>query len=139
MSYSFQNVKPRMIYTFFASRDEISIMPFIKIYPIYYQAVHFFNLFWGFLTTSHYKCSSGLTSNSDIEHFYLLNKKRVSTMLSWTSWRLSPCSWFKLSSKIYLLAVPRRYFFCVFFFCRVFVMLSSVCLLMPCSHLLGKG
>ena len=138
MSYSFQNVKPRMIYTFFASRDEISIMPFIKIYPIYYQAVHFFNLFWGFLTTSHYKCSSGLTSNSDIEHFYFKIKRGF-----------RPC-YHGLHGgcrRVAGLSSPVKYIYWpfqggtsfVFFFCHVFVMLSSVCLLMPCSHLLGKG
>ena len=45
------------------------------------------------------------------------------------------------SSKIYLLTVSRRRFFCISFkqfmsgFCFAFV---CVCLLMPCGHLLGK-
>ena len=45
-------------------------------------------------------------------------------------------------SKIFLLTVPRRHFFCGSFtlfvscFCYAFV---RVCLLMPCGHLLGKG
>ena len=48
----------------------------------------------------------------------------------------------KPSSKIFLVTVPRRYFFCGSFIC----VLSSacyafvrVCLFVPCGHLLGKG
>ena len=40
--------------------------------------------------------------------------------------RFAPWNWFKPSSKIFLLTVPRRYFFCgsfVFFVCPVFLML----------------
>ena len=44
-------------------------------------------------------------------------------MFSWTSWRLAPLNWFKPSSKIFLLAVPRRYFFCGSFV----LFLSCVC------------
>ena len=49
---------------------------------------------------------------------------------------------FKHSSKIFLLAAPRRCFFCGSFmlflscFCYTFV---RVGLLMPCGHMLGKG
>ena len=49
---------------------------------------------------------------------------------------------FKPSSKIFLLTVPRRCFFCgsfmlfLSYFCYAFL---CVCLLMPCGHLLGKG
>ena len=54
----------------------------------------------------------------------------------------APLNRFKPSSKIFLLAVPRRCFFCGFFmiisalFCYAF---THVCLLMLCGHLLGKG
>ena len=51
----------------------------------------------------------------------------------------APWNWFKPSSKIFLLAVRRRCFFCVsfvlFLFCLAFV---RICLLMACGHLL-KG
>ena len=55
---------------------------------------------------------------------------------------LVPWGRFKPSSKIFLLTVPRRYFFCGSFMlflscvCYAFV---RVCLLMPCGHLFGKG
>ena len=54
----------------------------------------------------------------------------------------STSGWFKHSSKIFLLTVPRRYFFCESFMsflscvCYDYV---CVCLLMPCGHLLGRG
>ena len=61
-------------------------------------------------------------------------------MFSRTSWRLAPCSWFKPSSKIYLLAVPRRFFFCVssvlWFF--AFASLFIDALWSPAGNL-GKG
>ena len=49
---------------------------------------------------------------------------------------------FEPSSKIFLLTIPRRCFFCGLF--MLFYVLFSyafmnVCLLMPCGHLLGKG
>ena len=53
-----------------------------------------------------------------------------------------PWNQLKPSSKIFLLMVPRRCFFCgsimlyMSCFCYAFVF---VCLLMPCGHLLGKG
>ena len=53
----------------------------------------------------------------------------------------APWNWFKPSSKLFLLTVPRP-FFCgshmlfLSCFCYAFV---RVCLLMPCGHLLGKG
>ena len=52
----------------------------------------------------------------------------------------TPWNWFKPSSKIFLLTFPRRCFFVdhLCYFCLVFVMLSCVCLLMSCGHLLGK-
>ena len=55
---------------------------------------------------------------------------------------LAPWKWLKPSSKIFLLTVSMRYFFCASFMlflscvCYAFV---CVCLLMPCGHLLGKG
>ena len=55
---------------------------------------------------------------------------------------LVPWGRFKPSSRIFLLTVPRRYFFCGSFMlflscvCNTFV---RVCLLMPCGHLLGEG
>ena len=52
------------------------------------------------------------------------------------------CNRFKPSSKIFLLTVPRRYFFCgsfmIFLSCVCYVFVR-VCLLLPCGHLLGKG
>ena len=45
------------------------------------------------------------------------------------------------SSKINLLTVPRRYFFCgsfMFFLSCVCFVFVCVCLLVPCGHLLGK-
>ena len=54
----------------------------------------------------------------------------------------APWNGCKPSSKIFLLAVPRRYFFCGSFmlflscFCYAFVRVN---LSMPCGHLLGKG
>ena len=44
-------------------------------------------------------------------------------MFTWTSWRFAPRHWFKPSSKIFLLAVSRRYFFCGSFV----LFLSCVC------------
>ena len=50
-------------------------------------------------------------------------------------------NWFKPSSKIFLLTVPRGCFFCGSFmiylscFCNAYM---HVCLLLPCGHLLGK-
>ena len=54
----------------------------------------------------------------------------------------TPFNWFKSSSKIFLLIVPRRCFFGGLFtlflscFCYAFV---GICLLMLCGHLFGKG
>ena len=49
---------------------------------------------------------------------------------------------FKPSSKIFLLTVPRRCFFCgsfmLFLSCFCFACVH-VCSMMPCGHLLGKG
>ena len=67
--------------------------------------------------------------------------------VSWSTSELrasvgAPWTGFKPSSKIFLLTVPRRCFFCgsfmlvLSYFCYTFV---RVCLLMPCGHLLGKG
>ena len=58
-------------------------------------------------------------------------------MFSWTSWRLAPWNWFKPFDKIYLLAVSRRYFFCVFLscVCYAFARLFIDALLSPA----GKG
>ena len=49
--------------------------------------------------------------------------------------RLAPWNRFKPSSKIFLLTVPRRYFF-LWFLSFAFV---RICLFVPCDHLLGKG
>ena len=55
--------------------------------------------------------------------------------------RLAPWNLFKPSSKIFLLTVPRRYFFCgsFAFFCVLCFSNFPVCSLLPCGHLLGKG
>ena len=49
---------------------------------------------------------------------------------------------FKPFSKIFLLTVPRRYFFCgslmLFLSCVCYAFVRA-CLLLPCGHLLGKG
>ena len=53
-----------------------------------------------------------------------------------TSW-----NWFKPSSKIFLLAVPKRYFFCGSFelFMSCVLPWFCVCSLLHCGHLKGKG
>ena len=56
--------------------------------------------------------------------------------------RLALWNRFKVSSKIFLLTVPKRYFFCgsfMLFLSCVWYVFVRVCLLMPCGHLLGKG
>ena len=56
--------------------------------------------------------------------------------------RLAPWNRFKSSSKIFLLTVPRRYFFCgsfMFFLSCVCYAFVHVCLFVPCGHLLGKS
>ena len=56
--------------------------------------------------------------------------------------RLGPWNWLKPSSKIFLLPVPRQYFFCesfMFFLACVCYAFMHVCLFVPCGHLLGKG
>ena len=137
MSYSLQNVKPRMKYIYFSSQYEKNIIfihkniPYLLPSSALSQSVlgppdleSLLVLFW-----SHFK--------SAIEHFYIKIKRGFRPCFH-GGWRretaLSPAVKY-----VYLMAVPRRYFYCVFFFCFVFVMLSSVCLLMPCGHLLEKG
>ena len=55
----------------------------------------------------------------------------------------APLNRFKPSSKIFLLTIPRRCFFCGSFMlvlsCFVMLSCTSVCVLMPCGHLLWKG
>ena len=55
--------------------------------------------------------------------------------------RLAPWNWFKPSSKIFLLTVPRRYFFCgsFMFFSVLCFSCFCVCSLLPCGHMLGMG
>ena len=54
--------------------------------------------------------------------------------------RLAPWNWFKPSSKIFLLTVPRRYFICGSFVLFMFCVVILSCLFMlPCGHLHGKG
>ena len=61
----------------------------------------------------------------------------------WTKCEVGvPLNRFKPSSKIFLLTVPRRYFFCgsfMLFLSCVCCAFLRVCLLLPCGHLLGKG
>ena len=70
-------------------------------------------------------------------------KRLCVLILIWTTGEVGwPWNWLKLSSKIFLLTVPRPCFFCGSFmlflacFCYAFV---RVCILMPYGHLLGKG
>ena len=56
--------------------------------------------------------------------------------------KLTPWNRFKPSNKIFLLTVPRWYFFCgsfMFFLSCVYCAFLRVCLFVPCGHLLGKG
>ena len=61
----------------------------------------------------------------------------------WTKCEVgAPWNWFQPSSKIFLLTVLRRCFFCgsfVLFLSCVCYTFVHICLLMPCGHLLGKG
>ena len=55
--------------------------------------------------------------------------------------RLVPWNWFKHSSKIFLLTVPRQYQFCgpfILFLSCVCYAFVCVCSLIPCGHLMGK-
>ena len=65
--------------------------------------------------------------------------KTWSTSELWV--RLAQWKRFKPSCKIFLLTVPRRYFFCgsfmLFLYCVCYAFVR-VCFLMPCGHLLGK-
>ena len=108
---------------------------FIKIYPIYYQAVHCLNLFWELLTMSHYYLKSA------IGYVYIEIKRGIQPCSHGLRGGFAPWIWFKPSSKIFLLAVPRRYFFC-----RSFVLfLSYVCYAFACLFIdalwspAGKG
>ena len=72
-----------------------------------------------------------------------MQTKHIDLIHIWTKGEVgAPWNQLKPSSKIFLLTVPRRYFFCGSFmiflscFCYAFV---RICLLMPCGHLLGKG
>ena len=60
----------------------------------------------------------------------------------WTKGEVgAPLNWFKPSSKIFLLTVPRRCFFCgslMLFLSCIVKAFMHVCLLMPCGHLLVK-
>ena len=61
--------------------------------------------------------------------------------LSW-GLGLAPRNRFKPSSEIFLLTIPRRFFFCgsfVFFMACVCYAFVRVFLFVPCGHLLGKG
>ena len=52
------------------------------------------------------------------------------------------CTWFKPSSKIFLLTVPRRHFVCGSFMFSVLCLLClcvSLFIILPCGHQLGKG
>ena len=51
-------------------------------------------------------------------------------------------NWFKPPSKILLLTLPRRCFFCgsfMLFLSCVCYAFACVCFMMPCGHLMGKG
>ena len=71
--------------------------------------------------------------------FYLSCKLNIYVFWSTSELRVSR---FKPSSKIFLLTVPMRYFFCgsfMFFLSCVCYVFVRVCLFVPCGHLLGKG
>ena len=78
-------------------------------------------------------------------YFLIILTYYFSIYVSWSTSelrvRLAPWNWFKPSSNIFLLTVPRRYFFCgtFVFFCALCSSWFRVCSLLPCSHLLGKG
>ena len=61
----------------------------------------------------------------------------------WTKGEVgAPLNQFYPSSKIFLLTVPWRCFFCgpfILFLSYLYYVFMCVCLLMPCGHLLGKG
>ena len=53
--------------------------------------------------------------------------------------RLAPWNCFKTSSKICLLTIPRRYFYCGYLcFCGVVFSCFRICIMLLCGHLLGK-
>ena len=75
--------------------------------------------------------------------FFMQTKHLCILIHIWTKvWVVEPWNGFKPSSKIFLLTVPRRRFYCGSFmlfsscFCYAYV---HVCLLMPWGRLLGKG
>ena len=54
----------------------------------------------------------------------------------------APWNWFAPSSKIFLLTLPRRFFFCesfMFFLSCVCYAFVRACLFVPCGHLQGKS
>ena len=131
MSYSFQNVKPRMKYAFFRfSRWNIVFIHKNIPYLLPSSAL----TLSGFGPPDHESLLVLLWSHfkSAIEHFYI-KIKRVSTMFSRTSWRLAPWN----SSNIFYWPFQGGTSLVdhLCYFCLVFVMLSRVCLLMPCDHL----
>ena len=89
--------------------------------PIYcwfliFDLSHFYILIFVFWEMMHWLVR-GLSCKPNIFASWSTSELRV---------RLAPWNRFKPSSKIFLLTVPRRFFF------------VRVCLLMPCGHLLGK-
>ena len=73
---------------------------------------------------------------------YMQTKHLCVMIHIWTKGEVgAPWNWFKPSGKIFLLTVPRRWFFCGSFmlflscFCYTF---ARFCLSMSCGHLLGK-
>ena len=93
----------------------------------------FYILIYMFLEIMHWK-ARGLSYKPNIFVSWSTSELRVSLTL----W-----NWFKPSSKILILTVPRRCFLCrsfvCCFFCVLFFSCFCVCSLLPYGHLLGKG
>ena len=112
---------------------------FIKIYHIYYQAVHCLNLgaSWPRVIINAPLVSLQISHRT----FYIKIKRGF-----WSCFRGLHEGWRRETG----LSPPVKYFYWRFqggtsfvdhlcYFCLVFVMLSRICLLMPCGHLLGMG
>ena len=104
------------------------------------QFISFWDLFFAFLYLNLYV----LGDHALLSYGSFMQTKHLCVLIHiWTKGEVSASwNWFKPSSKIFLLTVPMRCFFCGSYmlflscFCYAFV---HVCLLTPCGHLLIKG